>query len=120
MEKFLQTGNTDFIFKNKLDKTWFQLDMAYVKSKDLSKRTESDKELRDKAFKIASDPKYDGYQRGLALIVYEFFDKKSGGSGVDAESNYQLANELHRQITRRKEKRRTVYSSLETIFGVLI
>ena len=120
MEKFLQTGHTDFIFKNKLDKTWFQLDMAYVKSKDLSKRTESDKELRDKAFKIAIDPKYDGYQRGLVLMVYEFFYKKSGESGVDAESNYQLANELHRQITRRKEKRRKVYLSLETIFGVLI
>ena len=94
--------------------------MAYGKSKDSSKRTQSDKELRDKAFQIASNPKYNRYQRGLALMVYEFFDKKSDGSGVDAESNYQLANELHRLITRRKEKRRKVYLSLETIFGVLI
>ena len=48
----------------------------YGKSKDLVKRTQSDKVLRDKAFKIASDPKYDGYQRGLASMVYKFFDKK--------------------------------------------
>ena len=63
-------------------------------------RTQSDKVLRDKAFKIASDPKYDGYQRGLASMVYKLFDKKSSGSGLDAEPNYQLANELHRQIIR--------------------
>ena len=63
---------------------------------------------RDKALKIASDPKYDGYQRGLASMVYKFFDKKSSGSGVDAEPNYQLANELHKQIIR-KFKRKKVY-----------
>ena len=62
--------------------------MAYGKSKDLVKRTQSDKVLRDKAFKIASDPKYDGYQKGLASTVYKFFDKnsallkKSSGSGI--------------------------------------
>ena len=84
--------------------------MAYGKSKDLAKRTQSDKVLRDKAFKISSDPKYDGCQKGLTLIVYKSFDKKSRGSGVDAEQNYQLANELHRQIIRRFNKRR-VYSS---------
>ena len=69
-----------------------------------------------KIFKIASDLKYDGYQRGLALMVYKFFDKKSflldksSGSGVATEPNYQLADELHRQ-TIRKFKRRKVYSS---------
>ena len=67
--------------------------MAYAKSKDLIKRTQSDKVLRDKAFKIASDPKYDGYQRGLASIVNKFFDKKSSGSGVN-ESNYQLTKPI--------------------------
>ena len=56
--------------------------MAYGKSKDLAKRNQSDKVLRDKAFKIASDPEYDGYQRGLASMVYKFFDKKSSGSEV--------------------------------------
>ena len=76
--------------------------MAYGQSKDLTKITQSDKVLRDKAFKITSDPKYDGYQRGLASIVYKFFDKKSSGSGVAAiEPNCQLANELQKQIIRK-------------------
>ena len=114
----MQTGNTDFIYRNELDKACFQHDMAYGKSKDLAKRTQSDKVLRDKAFKIASDPKYDGYQRGLASMVYKFFDKKSSGSGVDAEPNYQLANELHRQIIR-KFKKQKVYSLFrDNIWGV--
>ena len=90
--------------------------MAYGKSKNLTKRTQSDKALRGKAFKIASDPKYDGYQRGLASMVYMFFDKKSSGSGVAAslanksatEPNCQLANELHKQISR-KFKRKKLY-----------
>ena len=101
IEKFMQTGNTNFIYKNELDKACFQHDMAYGKSKDLVKRTQSDKVLRDKAFKIASDPKYDGYQRGLASMVYKFFDKKSSGSGIVNEPNYQLANELHKPIIRK-------------------
>ena len=69
IEKFMATGNTDFIYRNQLDKACFQHDTAYRKSKDLAKRTQSDKVLRNKAFKTASDPKYDGYQRGLASIV---------------------------------------------------
>ena len=77
IEKFIQTGNINFIDKNELDKACFQRDMAYGKSKYLAKRTQSDKVLKDKALKIASDPKYDRYQRGLASMVYEFFDKKS-------------------------------------------
>ena len=76
IEKFIQTGNTKLNYKNRLDKACFQHDMAYGKTKDLVKRTQSDKVLKDKAFKIASDPKYDGYQRGLASMVYKFFDKK--------------------------------------------
>ena len=104
IEKFMQTGNTNFIYKNELDKVCFQHDMANSKSKYLTKRTQSDKVLRDKAFKIASDPKYDGYQRGLALMLYKFFDKKptsldkSSGTGIANEPNYQLADELHKPI----------------------
>ena len=71
----MQTGNTDFIYKNDLDRTCFQHDMAYVDFKDLKTRTQPDKVLWDKAFKIASDPKYDGYQRGLAAMVYKFLIK---------------------------------------------
>ena len=92
IEKFMQTGNTDFIYRNELDKACFQHDMAYGKSKDLAKRTQSDKVLRDKAFKIASDPKYDGYQRGLASIVYKLFEKKSNGGDVATDPNCHLAN----------------------------
>ena len=69
----MQTGNTDFIYKNELDKACFQHDMVYEKSKSLLKRTQSEKVLRDKAFKIASDLKYNGFQRGLASMVYKFF-----------------------------------------------
>ena len=118
IEKFMKSGNTDFIYKNELDKACFQHDMADGKSKDLVKRTQSDKVLRDKAFKIASDPKYAGYQRGLASMVYKFFDKKSKGSGITNEFNYQLANELHKPIIR-KFKKRKVYSSFkDNIWGV--
>ena len=118
IEKFIQTGNTEFIYKNELDKACFQHDMAYGKSEDLAKRTQSDKVLRDKAFKIASDPKYDGYQRGLASMICKVFDKNSSGSGVATEPNYQLANKLHKQIIR-KFKRKKVYSSFrDNIWGV--
>ena len=118
IEQFMKTGNTDFIYKNELYKACFQHNMGYGKSKDLVRRTQSDKVLRDKAFKIASDPKYDGYQRGLASMVYKFFDKKSSGRGIINESNYQLANELHKPIIR-KFKKRKVYSSLiDNIWGV--
>ena len=69
--------------------------MAYGDFKDLTKRTAADKVLRDKAFKIASNQKY-GYQRGLASIVYNFFDKNSQGSGLASnKENIQLGDELH-------------------------
>ena len=74
--------------------------------------------MRDKAFEIASDPKYDGYQIGLALMVYKVFDKKSIGSGVDPELNYQLANELHRQIIRKFMRRKVYLSFRDNIWGV--
>ena len=117
IEKFMQTENKDFIKKNKFDKACFQ-HMAYGKSKDLGKRTQSDKVLRDKTFKIASDPKYDGYQRGLTSMIDNFFDKKTSGSGIGNEANYQLVNELHKPIIR-KFKKRKVYSSFrDNIWGI--
>ena len=111
-EMFMPTGNTNIIYKNELDKACFQHNMAYGKTKDLVKRTQSDKVLKDKAFRIASDPNYDGYQRGLASMVYKFFDKKSKGSGIINEPNYQLANKLHKPIIR-KFKKSKVYSSFK-------
>ena len=73
MDHLLKTGDTNYIYKNELDKAWFQHDMAYSDFKDLVKRTASDKVLRDKAFSIAKNPKYDGFQRGLASMLYKFF-----------------------------------------------
>ena len=119
IEKFMQTGNTDFIYKNELDKACFQHDMAYGKSKDLVKRTKSDKVLKDKAFKIVINPNYHGYQRGLASVVYKCFDKKYKGSGIVNEPNYQLAKELHKPIIK-KSKKRKVYSYFRDNIWVLI
>ena len=69
IKKFMQTGNTSHIYKNELDKACFKHDSAYADYKDLDNRTQADKVLKDKAFEIASNPKYDGYQRGLASMV---------------------------------------------------
>ena len=88
-------------------------------TQDLAKRTQSDKVLRDKAFQIASDPKYEGYQRGLASMVYKFFDKKSSGSGIANEPNYELEDELHERIIR-KFKKGKVYSSFRDNIWALI
>ena len=113
IQKLKKTLDTNYIYKNELDKACFQHDMAYARW------TASDKVLRDKAFNITKNPKYDGYQRGLASMVYKFFDKKSKGSGVNIplEFNEQLAEELHKPIIR-KFKKRTVYSRFkDNIWG---
>ena len=68
--------------KNELDKACYAHDAAYSDSKDLARRTTADKVLRGKAFNISRNPKYDEYQRGLASMVYKFFDKKSKGSSI--------------------------------------
>ena len=86
--------------------------MAYGNYKDLVKRTESDKVLSDKAFKIAKNPKYNGYERALTSMVYKFFDKDSAGKGIKYMSNQQLADELNKPITR-KFKRLKFYSSFK-------
>ena len=118
-QKFKETGDTSYIYKNELDKACFQHDMAYGGFKDLPKRTAADKVLRDKAFKIASDQKYDGYQRGLASMVYKFFDKKSSGSGLaNNNENIKLANKLHKPIIKRINKRKVYSSFKDNIWGV--
>ena len=93
--------------------------MAYGDFKDFEKRSFADNVLRDKAFNIASDQKYDGYQRGLASTVYKFFDKKSQGSGVaNNNENIELAEELHKPIIRKFEKRKMYSSFRDNIWGV--
>ena len=120
IQKFKETGDTNYIYKNELDKACIAHDAAYSDSKDLTKRTVADKILRNRAFNIAKDPKYDGYQRGLASMVYKFFDKKSAGSGVNTTpQDQQLAEELHKPIIRKFEKKKYM-EHLKIIFGMLI
>ena len=93
--------------------------MAYRDFKDLAKGTAADKVLRDKAFQIAIDQKYDEYQRGLASMVYTFFDKKSQGSGLaNNKENIELADELHKPIIRKFNKRKICCSFKDNIWGV--
>ena len=104
IQRSKETGDKSYIYKNELDKACFQHDMACGDFKDLTKRTAADKALRDKAFKLASDQKYDGYQRGLASMVYKFFDKKSQGSGCPLSSASQLANKENIQLADERHK----------------
>ena len=98
----MQTRNTNYVHKTDLEKACFQHDMAYGNCKDLAKITQSLKVLRDKAFKTASNPKYDGYERVLASQVYKLFDKQSAaGSGIMSISDKELADELHEPIIRK-------------------
>ena len=114
IKEFKRTGDTRYIYRNELDKACFQHDSAYADHKDLINRTEADKVLRDKAYDIASNPEYDGYQRGLASMVYKFFDKKSTGSGFKKLKNSSsiLADERHKPIIRKFNKRK-VYSQFK-------
>ena len=77
IQKFKETGDSLYIYQDELDKACFQHDMHRGDFKDLTRRKASDKILRDKAFNIAENPKYDGYLRGRASIVYKLFDKKN-------------------------------------------
>ena len=112
LQKFNQTGDTRYIYRNELDKACFQHDSAYADTKDLINR----------AYDIASNPEYDGHQRGLASMVYKFFDKKTMGSGAAEPSSLErvnneslkLTNELHKPIITK------CIRFLQIIFGVLI
>ena len=94
IQTFKETGDSRYIYQNELDKSCFQHDMAYGNIKDSPRRTASDKVLCDKAFKIAKNPRYDGYQRGLVLMIYKSFDKNTSntnkGTEIDSE-NKKLA-----------------------------
>ena len=112
--------DTRYIYRNDLDKACFQHYSAYADHKDLINRTKSDKVLRDKAYNIASNPEYDGYQRGLASMVYKFFDKKSMGSGVKKLKNSSLilADELHKLVIKKFNKRKVYSQFKDNIWGV--
>ena len=127
IKKFKQTSVTCYIYRNDLDKACFQHDSAYADHKDLINRTKSDKVLKDKAYNIASNPKYDGYQRGLASMVYKFFDIKSMGSGTAGSSSLKcttepnsliLADELHKPVIKKYNKRKVHSQFQDNIWGV--
>ena len=137
IKEFKRTCDTRYIYRNELDKACFQHDSVYADHKDLINRTKSDKFLRDKAYDIASNPEHDGYQRGLASMVYKFFDKKSTagptaepsalertGSGFKKLKNMTkpsssiLADELHKPIIRKFNKRKVYSQFKDNIWGV--
>ena len=88
IERFKETRDSRYIYQNELEKACFWHDMAYGDFKDLNRRTIADKVLRDKAFNIAKNTKYDGYQRGLASVVYKLFDKNMYDGAVKIEIIY--------------------------------
>ena len=127
IKKFKRTSDTRYIYRNELDKACFQHNSAYADHKDLINRTEADKVLRDKAYDIASNSEYGGYQRGLASMVYKFFDKKSTAEpsakhvmgsafkklkNTTKSSSSILADELHKPVIKKFEKRK-VYSQFK-------
>ena len=127
IKKFKQTGDTRYIYRNDLDKACFHHDSAYADNKDLIYRTKADKVLKDKTYDIASNPKYDDYQRGLASMVYKFFDKKSTGSGtakpsslerITRDSSLILADELHKPVIKRFNERKVYSQFKDNIWGV--
>ena len=124
IKEFKRTGDTRYIYRNKLDKACFQRDSAYADHKDLINRTKADKVLRDKAYDIASNSEYDGYQRGLASMIYKFFDKKSTGSGFKKLKNTTklsysiLADELHKPVIKKFEKTKVYSRFKDNIWGV--
>ena len=124
IQKFKETGDTNYIYKNELDKACFSHNPAYSDSKYLTERTVADKILKNRAFNIAKDPKCDGYQRGLASMVFKFFDKKTAGSDAKRVNskltlqNQQLAEELHKPIIKKIEKRKVHAAFKDNIWGV--
>ena len=118
IQKLKKMGDRKYIYRNQLDKACFQHDIAYGDCKDLARRTAADKILRDKAFNIAKDPKYDGHQRTLAPMVCKFFDKKTAGGGIKCvPKKEQLAEEVHKTIIRKFKKKKSVFNIQRQYLG---
>ena len=119
IQKFKETEDSQYIHQNELDKACLQHDMVYGDFKDLPRRRASDEILRDKAFNIAKNSKYDGYQRGLSSMIYNVFDKKTSGGTFKNENIYnkELAEELCKPIIRRFKKRKVRSTFIDNIWG---
>ena len=143
IKEFKRTGDTRLLYRNELDKACFKHDAAYAKYKDVENRLISDQKLRNSEYDIASNPKYDGYQRGLASMVYKFFDsevapvnkKTMSGKGNakhtakpralarsslerTKEVNKILAEELHKPVIKKFNKRNVYSQFRDNIWGV--
>ena len=142
IKEFKRTDDTRLLYRNELDKACFKHDAAYAKYKDVENRLISDQKLRNSAYDIASNSKYDGYQRGLASMVYKFFnskvaplDKKAMSGKGNAKhtakpsslernsfertgNNKILAVELHKPVTKKFNKRKVYSQFRDNIWGV--
>ena len=105
--------------KQEIPNIFIKHDKAYENFKDLTRKKASDEILHNRAFNIAKNPKYDGYQSGLASMFYKFFDKKPSGSGIknDNISNQELAEELHKPVIRKFKKRKVHSPFIDNIWG---
>ena len=137
IKEFKCTGDTRLLYRNELDKACFRHDAAYAKYKDVENRLISDQTLRNSVYEIASNPKYDGYHKGLASMVYKFFDSKvapldkkamSGEGNANhkakhsslerKENNKILAEELHKPVIKKFNKRKVYSQFKDNIRGV--
>ena len=121
IKDFKRTGDTRLLYRNELDKACFKHDAAYAKYKDVENRLISDQKLRNSAYDIASNPKCDGYQRGLASMVYKFFDTKVAPldkkyKGI--KNNKILAEELYKPVIKKFNKRKVYSQFRDNIWGV--
>ena len=143
IKEFKRTGDTRLLYRNEFDKACFKHDAAYTKYKDVENRLISDEKLKNSAYDIASNPKHDGYQRGLASMIYKFFDSKvapldkktlSGKGNAKhtakpsslecsslertKEVNKVLAEELHKTVIKKFNKRKVYSQFKDNIWGV--
>ena len=115
VKKFKEAEDSRYIYQNTLDKACFQHDMTYGDFKDLTRRTASDKIFHDKAFNIAKNPKYDGYQRRIVSIVYKYFVKKTFGTGIKNENLSNKDSQRYINQLLEKFKKRKVHPQLTNI-----
>ena len=133
IKEFKRTGDTRLLYRNELEKACFEHNAAYAKCKDVENRLISDQKLRNSAYDIVSNPKYDGYQRGLASMVSKFFDSKvaplnkktMSGKGNAKHSSLErmgnnkiLAEQLHTPVTKKFNKRKVYSQFKDNIWGV--
>ena len=118
-KSLIKQGIHHIFIKKKLEKAFFQHDMAYAGFKNLTIIITSDNKLRAKAFDIAKNPKNGAYQRGLASMVYKFLDRKTCSSDIknDSISNKELVDQLHKPIIRKLTKRKVHLSVKDNVWG---